>query len=167
MKNRIQLLALLLFVSALAVTSCKKEDPEPELTETERLLTTKKWKFERSISYGSFDVDTDMPTSTSDTTEDTRANRYMDFDLKGNAPWKDIAADTVTVDYYYSLNDDQSEMRLWEPASVIYPLFYIDLDLVITALDENQLILKGDSKRRMTEAEFQSYTITQFEFSPI
>lgn len=168
MKNLIQLSALFLVVLGLGMSSCKKEEePEPELTETERLLTTKKWKFERTISYGSFDIDTDAPTATSDTSEFTRANRYMDFDLDGNAPWKDLAADTVTVEYRYTLNDDQSEMRLWEPASVISPVFYIDLDMVITALDENQLIIKGDSKRRMTEAEFPTYTIQQFEFSAI
>lgn len=167
MKKQIQLVALLLMFLGLAFTSCKKDepDPEPELTETERLLTTKKWRFEKIIDYGVFDVDTDTATATSDTSENLRANRYMDFDMDGNAFFKAIDVDTTTVEYLYSLNDDQSEMRIWERGSIIYPLFYIDYDMVITALDDNRFIIKGDSKRRMAEAEYPFYSIDQWEFT--
>lgn len=171
MKKQPHLIAALLILLFVGLAGCKKDepepDPEPELTETERLLTTKKWNFKQSISYGAFDIDNDTILAGSDTTITTRANRHFEFELDGNAGYFDTAADTMTVEYRYTLNEAQTEMRLWEPASVISWQLYTDYDYNIVALDENNLVLKGDSKRRLMEASNDRYYITQLEFTAL
>lgn len=165
---RLLLSAIVLF-SMVFATSCKKDDPidEPQLTETERLLTTKSWRFDRTIDYGSFDMDTDTILAGQDTTETTVANRHMEFNMEGKAFYKDTAADTTVVEYNYSLNEAQTEMRVWEAASVIYFPLYTDHDYDIVQLDENSLVWKGDQKRRSAEEGYTSYHIVQVEFSAL
>lgn len=66
--------------------------------------------------------------------------------MNGDAGYYDTQADTLTIDYMYTLNDLQTEMRLWEPASVIYWQFYGDFDYQIETLVENTFVLEGNSK---------------------
>ncbi len=159
----------MLLFSFVFLVSCEKDDNddpmEPTLTETERLLTTKNWRYDRTIDYGQFDINTDEVMANQDTTETTRENRHMVFDMDGKAFYKDTAADTTTVEYLYSLNDQQTEMRLWEELSVLFFGLYSDNDYNIVQLDENNMVLKGDNKRRSAEEGWNSYSIHQLEFS--
>lgn len=169
MKTYKQLLFVgLLLVSVSLTSGCKKDDDpttEPVLTETERLLTTKNWQFDRTINYGAFDMQTDVILAGQDTTETTRANRHMTFNMEGKAFYKDTAADTTVVEYLYSLNEDQTEMRVWEQASTAFFPLYTDHDYAIIQLDENKLVWRGDQKRRSLEKGYTSYNIVRVEFT--
>jgi len=165
-----KLLIVLCFVlvAGTVLSSCKKEedeDPVQELTETERLLTTNKWRYDRTINYGLFDTDTDTIRADQDTTETTRANRHLTFDMDGNSLWKDTAADTTVVEYNYTLDETQTMMRHWEDLSVQFFGFYSDHDYQILQLDANNLVLKGDQRRRSAEEGFTTYSIVQLEFT--
>lgn len=169
MKKQFYLIAALFLMLTVSFSSCKDDEPEPEpeLTETERLLTTKKWSLHTSTLYGSYDIDTDTLISGTDTSMVTTQNRYLKFEMNGDAGYYDAQADTVTVDYEYSLNDLQTEMRLWEPASVIYWQFYTDFDYKIETLNENTFVIKGDSKRRMIDASYDRYSIVKHEMTAL